>query len=150
MSRLSPGGVLVTQATSPYFSRHAFISIWKSVAATGLIAVPYHQHVTTMGEWGWVLGWKPPARGFDVPSEPVEDLPELAVAPSDHRVEIEYIRRRLSRLEFADTHFLNRAAMVSMLHFGKGILDDSDTVTPSGESDLTVYHAYRRGAWDLY
>ncbi|MFQ5632154.1 MAG: polyamine aminopropyltransferase, partial [bacterium] len=55
---LSVGGVIVTQATSPFFAKKAFLSIYKTMQAAGLAAIPYHNHIPTMGEWGWVLGVK--------------------------------------------------------------------------------------------
>ena len=99
------------------------------------MAVPYHNHVPTLGEWGWVLGVRVgsrPATGGDLDPEK--------------------LRARLVGLEFGglETRFLNRDAMHSMLYFGKGFLDDLDAVTVSDESDLAVFHYYRDGAWDLY
>ena len=40
---LSPGGVVVTQATSPFFTRRAFLSVGATMAAAGLITVPVSQ-----------------------------------------------------------------------------------------------------------
>lgn len=130
--QLSPGGVLVTQATSPLFSRRAFLSILKSVDAAGLVAVPYHNHVPTMGEWGWVLG--------------------LKKGPGAGELSGEALRDRLAEEKFdeVETRFLNRDAMLSMLHFGKGILDDLPEIAVSEESDLAVFTYYRDGDWDLY
>jgi len=132
---LGPGGVVVTQATSPFFARRAFLSILKSVRAAGFVAVPYHNHVPTLGEWGWVLGVR------------VGRSPAAGGA-----LEAEALRSRLSRLRFEDvgTRFLNGDAMLSMLYFGKGILDDLDTIAVSDESDLAVFSYYRDGAWDMY
>ena len=130
---LTPGGVLVTQATSPFFSRQAFLSILTTVRAAGLVAVPYHNHVPTLGEWGWVLGVK---TGERAGSE---------IAAGD-------LRQRLAAAEFdsVETRFLNRDAMVSMLHFGKGLLDRLEQVEVSEERNLAVFYYYRDGAWDLY
>ncbi len=127
--QLSPGGVVVTQATSPLFSRRAFLSIWKSVEAAGFVAVPYHNHVPTMGEWGWVLGRKG--------------------GPESER---EALRSRLAAETFdgLKTRFLNRDAMLSMLYFGKGTLEDLPEIAVSEETDLAVFTYYRDGAWDLY
>lgn len=56
--QLSAGGVLVTQASSPYFSREAFLCINRTIDEAGFTTLPYHNQVPTMGEWGWVLGVK--------------------------------------------------------------------------------------------
>lgn len=53
--QLSKGGVMVTQASSPLFTRQAFWSIKKSVESTGLYTQPYHTYVPSFGEWGFVL-----------------------------------------------------------------------------------------------
>jgi spermidine synthase len=55
---LKPGGVLVTQATSPYFSPDAFWCIVKtleSVLGEGQVVRPYHLNVPSFGEWGFVM-----------------------------------------------------------------------------------------------
>lgn len=53
---LKPGGVFVTQATSPYFAPKAFWCIARSVQAGGFGHIyPYHAHVPSFGEWGFVL-----------------------------------------------------------------------------------------------
>lgn len=135
--RLGPGGVIVTQATSPFFAPRAFLTIWKTLREAGLVAVPYHAHVPTMGEWGWVIGLVPPARG---------------AAPGEDE-----LRRRLAGLDFAsgdygdvEMAFLNPGAMAAMLHFGKGFLAGVDDVRSSSYADLAVFYEYRDGSWDLY
>ena len=125
---LSPGGVIVTQATSPFFTRRAFLSVRATMKAAGLMTAPYHNHVPTMGEWGWVLGM----RGQD------------GTAPGD-----DWLKQHLVGLSFEqlDTRFLNHDAMVSMLHFGKGVEDD---VAVSDATNFAVFYAYRDGDWDLH
>ncbi|MBT7861019.1 MAG: polyamine aminopropyltransferase [Gemmatimonadetes bacterium] len=55
---LSPGGVLVTQATSPYYARTSFWSIAATMEESGLHVMPYHTLVPSFGEWGFVAGTK--------------------------------------------------------------------------------------------
>lgn len=55
---LAPGGVMVTQATSPYYARRAFWCIGKTMEAAGLHVVPYHLNVPSFGEWGFQLGMR--------------------------------------------------------------------------------------------
>ena len=53
---LSPDGLFVTQATSPYFATKAFWSIVKTIGAGGFkYTYPYHASVPSFGEWGFVL-----------------------------------------------------------------------------------------------
>ncbi len=56
-AHLRPGGVFATQATSSYFTPHAY---WQVVAtmdagAPGRVVVPLAQNVPSFGEWGFAL-----------------------------------------------------------------------------------------------
>ncbi len=125
---LSRGGTLVTQATSPFFSREAFLCIWKTMQAAGFAAIPYHNHIPTLGEWAWVLGM---------------NAPQLSTAA---------LKERLSRLTFAGipTRFLNQDAMISMIHFGKGELAGLEAISVNEEMHLVLDRYYRAGKWELY
>ncbi|GAA5103862.1 polyamine aminopropyltransferase [Wohlfahrtiimonas larvae] len=52
---LTSNGVMVVQATSPYFAPHAFGSINKTLQAANLKTLPYHAYVPSFGEWGYIL-----------------------------------------------------------------------------------------------
>lgn len=60
---LDEGGVMVTQATSPFFAKEAFWCVERTLAATlsedhprgPLRTAPYHINVPSFGEWGFVL-----------------------------------------------------------------------------------------------
>lgn len=122
------GGVMVTQATSPFFAKRVFLSILKTMRSAGISAIAYHNHIPTLGEWGWVLG-------FNV----------TGISSSQ-------LKKMLGGIEFPeiDTNFLNREAMLSMLNFGKGMLDELDEVEINNEMDLSIYHYYQKGSWDIY
>jgi spermidine synthase len=64
--RLSPGGMIAVQATSPLFAKKSYWCIVNTVAAAGFKALPYHVYVPSFGEWGFVLGatapYAPPER----------------------------------------------------------------------------------------
>jgi spermidine synthase len=62
VQHLTPQGVLVTQATSPFYATDAFWCIANTIAATqlstqggALSVLPYHAQVPSFGEWGFVL-----------------------------------------------------------------------------------------------
>jgi len=55
-NKLSKSGVIVTQATSPLFTKKAFWSIKKTMENTKLYTKAYHTYVPSFGEWGFVLG----------------------------------------------------------------------------------------------
>ena len=53
---LTSDGIMVTQATSPYFVKPAFWSITKTIQAAGFDYIyPYHTNVPSFGDWGFVL-----------------------------------------------------------------------------------------------
>ncbi len=52
---LAQGGMVVTQATSPYFARESFWCIAHTLADTGLVTLPYHVYIPSFGDWGFVL-----------------------------------------------------------------------------------------------
>lgn len=54
-AHLAPGGVAVTQATSPYFARKAYWTIVATIRSMGFDAAPYHAYVPAFGEWGFVV-----------------------------------------------------------------------------------------------
>ena len=96
---LSPGGLLVTQATSPYFAREAYWSIAATLEAAGFVLFSYHVLVPSFGEWGFHLASErelPIAEvKFDVPLRflRAEFLPSMGIFPSDmERLHVEVNR----------------------------------------------------------
>ncbi len=128
LRHLVRGGVMVTQATSPFFSKRSFLSILKTMRSTGIPAIAYHNHIPTMGEWGWVLGM------------------------NTGSIDSTKLKKRLSDMTFSEieTKFINQDAVLSMLNFGKGILDEIDEVEISDEINLNIYKYYKNGSWDIY
>ena len=125
---LKRGGTLVTQATSPFFSRQAFVCIQKTMAAAGFSVLPYHNHVPTLGEWGFVLGVD-------------ETLLEDAA-----------LKKTVQELSFqgVETRFLNQEAMIAMVHFGKGVFRDTDEIEVNRESRPVLQAYYQQGRWEVY
>ena len=127
---LTRGGIMVTQATSPYFSPKAFWSIIKTIQSAGFTTLPYHNHVPTMGEWGWVLGMK--------------------ASEGDGA----QLKRRVLKLNFdqVETRFLNTDAMISMTHFGKGMLDPEEMskIKVNTQMNPILHSYYLSGSWDMY
>ena len=125
---LKPFGAMVTQSTSPLYSPEAFLCIKKTMEAAGFSTLPYQNSIPSMGQWGWVLGVRQKAM-------PAQRL-----------------KQDLTALEFADieTRFLNRDAMISMAHFGKGLFEKEDKIEPNTQFDHHILKYYRQGSWDLY
>jgi len=59
---LSASGYAVVQTTSPLIARRSFWTVVTTIEATGLTATPYHAHVPSFGEWGFVLASRRPFR----------------------------------------------------------------------------------------
>lgn len=52
---LGVGGVIASQATSPYFARESFWCIVHTAEAAGLQLWPYHTYIPSFGDWGFFL-----------------------------------------------------------------------------------------------
>ena len=48
------------------------------------------------------------------------------------------------------TKFLNRDAIISMVHFGKGVLEKKEKVKVNTVLDPILVKYYKKGAWDVY
>jgi len=56
LNRLNSKGIFVTQATNTFSGKEAFWCIEKSIKAAGFnYTYPYHLHIPSFGEWGFVL-----------------------------------------------------------------------------------------------
>ena len=121
---------MTVQATSPYFARDAFLCILKTVQSAGFSVLPYHNHIPTMGEWGWVMGVKS------------EDMDERR------------LKTIVQKLQFSDinTLFINQEAMIFMSHFGKGVLENAylKTININTEENPVLFEYYLKGSWGVY
>ncbi|MCT4601806.1 MAG: hypothetical protein N4A59_02725, partial [Marinifilum sp.] len=122
---MRPGGVIVTQAGSPYFATRAFTCILETMKSAGFETVPMHNQVITLGEWGWSLGVKQ--------------------ANGD-------VKKNLRNLEFeVPTRWINNEAMALITSFGKDYYPwDKDTVLVNKIHEPVLYKYYLKGNWDLY
>jgi spermidine synthase len=93
--RLAASGYAVIQTTSPLVARSSFWTVVTTVESVGLRATPYHAHVPSFGEWGFVIAsrrpYAPPAalpeglRFLSVPTLPLlfDFPPDMARVPAD-------------------------------------------------------------------
>ena len=119
--RLTPAGVLVTQATSPFFAPEAFWCIAATLEAAldggdgapGLAVRPYHVHVPSFGEWGFVLASR------------------RAMDPDGLRVTV-------------PTRFMTDGTLKAMFSFGLDL--QAPAPMPANRLDNpAVYHYYQKG-----
>ncbi len=128
IKHLKPFGAMVTQSTSPLYAPEAFLCIKKTMQDAGFTVVPYQNSIPSMGRWGWNLGVKQAA------------------------MDAETIKHNLLQLSFknVETRFINRDAMISMTHFGKGLFEREASIMPNTEFNHILLKYYRKGDWEVY
>ena len=60
--RLAASGYAVVQTTSPLVARQSFWTVAQTIESVGLRAAPYHAHVPSFGEWGFIIASRRPWR----------------------------------------------------------------------------------------
>lgn len=103
--KLAAGGIVVQQSTSPVFSKEAFLSVGRTMEASGLAAVPFHENVPSFGEWGW---W---------------------IAGRDQEITAAEIRTRMRSITdlAVPTRYITPELIAASLLFGKGALKTEET-----------------------
>jgi len=61
-AHLAAGGYAVVQTTSPLIARQSFWTVVATLEAVGFTTTPYHVHVPSFGEWGFVIASRRPMR----------------------------------------------------------------------------------------
>jgi len=94
-AHLSAGGYAVVQTTSPLIARKSYWTVATTLEAVGLDVTPYHVHVPSFGEWGFLLAsrrpWRTPTalpaglRFLDLPGLPAMFTfpPDMARVPAE-------------------------------------------------------------------
>ncbi|MEN7550883.1 polyamine aminopropyltransferase [Rapidithrix thailandica] len=125
--QLRPHGSIVVQAGSPYYATRAFYCVEKTIRKAGFNALPLHNQVLTLGEWGWVIGSK------SVPQEKLKPVLQSMTFDS------------------IPTRWLNNDAMHQISSFGKSVIPmDSSAVQVNTIHNPVLPGYYRTGNWDLY
>lgn len=57
---LAASGYAVVQTTSPLIARKSYWTVAQTIESTGLTVTPYHAHVPSFGEWGFLLASRRP------------------------------------------------------------------------------------------
>ena len=63
--RLAASGYAVVQTTSPLVARHSYWTVAQTIESVGLSTAPYHAHVPSFGEWGFIIASRRPWRQPD-------------------------------------------------------------------------------------
>ncbi len=85
---LAADGFAAVQTTSPLVARRSFWTVVTTLEAVGFTTTPYHAHVPSFGEWGFVLAHRRPFRSPKALPEglrflTVEGMPGLLQFPPD-------------------------------------------------------------------
>lgn len=60
--RLAASGYAVVQTTSPLVARKSYWTVAQTIESVGLSTAPYHAHVPSFGEWGFIIASRRPWR----------------------------------------------------------------------------------------
>jgi spermidine synthase len=71
LSRLSPGGAVSVQATSPLFARKSYWCVIETMRAAGFAVKPYQVPVPSFGVWGYALAKRTP---FEAPAQVAHNI----------------------------------------------------------------------------
>ena len=122
---LNPNGVFITQAGSPYFATKAFYCIGKTMQSAGFNTLPMHNQVLTMGEWGWMMGFK------------IRD--QFSVKNYLNQQSFDTLKLR----------WLNQESVSAILSFGKPLVDTAGIeINTLARPVLPTY--YNRGNWSMF
>ena len=118
---LAGDGLIGIQSTSPYHAKDSFISIGKTLKASGFNAVEqYHDNVPSFGEWGWTIGAK-------LGASPLTRLSKLTELPVAH-------------------HWLSLPMLKSAFVFPNDFYQDSEHIGINYLGSHTIYQLHQQ-AW---
>jgi len=119
---LSADGVLVSQSTSPYHSKEAFVSVGKTLRAAGFSRVEqYHGNVPSFGEWGWSVAMK-----MDIPMS---------------------LRLERNVLQWEKSmKWLTKDLLLSSFQFSKNFFDDDKYININELGSHQIYQ-YHQASW---
>lgn len=124
-NRLSRYGHFVTQSGSPMFAFKAYKCIEKTMKAAGFHTLPTHNHVLSLGDWGFIIG----SKAFT-------------------QEEMKYSLRN-NNLTGVETKWLNKEAMTLITSFGKDPVDLSKLEVNTTTKPV-LHDYYLHGRWDLF
>lgn len=127
--RLRPQGLLVTQAGSPYFAASSFWCIEKTLQAADFSTLPMHNHIITMGEWGWVMALKNP-------------MDKSSIKTSLQNMDFNHI----------PTRWFHAESIPLITSFGKNYFKTTatDSLQVNRVHQPVVHRYYLNGKWDAY
>ncbi len=134
--RLSKTGVMVTQATSPYFAPKAFWCIYGTISEVFQNPLAYNVTVPSFGIWGFVAAGK----NIDyICSKDTSDMPNTAIARLDD--EIKKMKQK-NHFKLLDTGMVS-----SLFIFKKDMQRVNTEVNKLNTQKLIEYYAESANKW---
>lgn len=121
-SHLTPNGLFVTQASSPFFAPNVLACIQRTLTEAGFFTYPYRTEVPSFGLWGFVLAAQHPQ------SPQSFSTLELPIA----------------------TRFLTTRLMSTLFIMGKDLYVASTAVRPNRLSDPVIVRYQHDPRWTFY
>lgn len=101
---LAENAMLAIQSTSPYHAKAAYLTIGRTLKASGYQALPYRQNIPSFGDWGYYLAW-------------------------NSQVSTKQVKQQLTQIKQfeIETDFITPELMRSSFAFGKNELKSNET-----------------------
>lgn len=136
--RLAVGGVISTQATSPYFAREAFWCIAHTMQSAFSMVVPYTVYVPSFGQWGFVMA------GDQLQIHNKNQHDSLFV---NNLVEI--LEKKLRNLPFAkDFKYISAATIPPLFVFDKDTDEEPTDTNTLNTQKLVQYYEQSLKNWE--
>lgn len=128
---LAGDGLITVQSTSPYHAKNAFISIGKTMEASGFSSVEqFHANVPSFGQWGWTIASKTGA-------SPLQRLNKLESLPVNHS----WLTLDLIRASFVlPNNFYNQREQVEINYLGSHVIYQYHQKAWSNQQGLNSSH----------
>ncbi len=131
-SRMAKTGVMITQATSPYFAREAYWCIYHSVSEAFERPLAFNANVPSFGIWGFVMAGK----GLDFISKQNE------IKPTEH------IIQQLNSLNLLDScKYLNETMIQQMIVFPNDMQEIVTEINQINTQKLVDYYLKSAKNW---
>ncbi len=134
--RLAADGLVVTQATSPYFARQAFWCIKNTMDTVFANTIPYQTYIPSFGTWGFVMTGKA-LNNYLLP---------------DKRINVEKITKRIAyglnkyQLE-NNLRYITAKKIPAIMYFDKDMNEISTEINTLSTQKLVEYYVKSANNW---
>lgn len=131
---LATGGVIVTQATSPYFARMSYWCIVHTMESAFSTVVPYTSYVPSFGQWGFSMG--------------LNNTIPVSTDSLNEKIQTR-IFNNFERKEFASQfRFLGKSNIKSLFVFDKDTDEEKTDTNTLNTQKLVEYYEKEMKNWE--